>query len=102
MYKLAGRWLWLLTSLSVTCTSCSFLFASFSLRRHAGFGFLTFEDEDSVQHIVQERFVQIAGKQVQSLYFLILSSCLLVSNLVQILTESANLIYLMQWQYGLG
>ena len=55
-----------------------------------------------MQHIVQERFVQIAGKQVQSLYFLILSSCLLVSNLVQILTESANLIYLMQWQYGLG
>jgi len=30
-----------------------------------GFGFLTFEDEDSVERVVQERFIQIAGKQVE-------------------------------------
>jgi RNA-binding protein Musashi len=30
-----------------------------------GFGFLTFEDEESVERIVQERFVLISGKQVE-------------------------------------
>jgi len=30
---------------------------------------MTFDDEDSVQRIVQERFVMIAGKQVDSLRF---------------------------------
>jgi len=65
--------------------------ASFALRRHAGFGFLTFEDEDSVQRIVQERFVQIAGKQVGSLC----SIFLVLSNIVRIL----NNLYLVSY-YG--
>jgi len=29
-----------------------------------GFGFLTFELEDSVNRVVNERFIQISGKQV--------------------------------------
>jgi len=64
---MAARWLWRLTkSVSHILVLAVYCYASFALRRHAGFGFLTFEDEDSVQRIVQERFVQIAGKQVQS------------------------------------
>ena len=81
-------WLWRLTE-SVTCTSLVVRgYASIALRRHAGFGFLTFEDEDSVQRIVQERFVQIAGKQVESLLHLVLSYVMPILNCLNVVKQS--------------
>lgn len=39
-----------------------------------GFGFLSFEDEESVERCVAEHFVNLNGKQVRNLHFTVYNS----------------------------
>ena len=53
---------WLALNDQYAQSTLSYLFKYLYL--YLGFGFLTFDTEDSVDQVVQEHFIQINGKQV--------------------------------------